>query len=96
MGELIDRILKGVDLSAPGASAQIFHNMMMMVPWVPLLWFTLFSAILGAVVGWWRGRLWTGIWISLVIGPIALLILWVLPSRRTPGGDDKAGPPAAQ
>ncbi len=85
-----------MDLSAPGASAQIFHNMMAMVPWVPLLWFTLFSAILGALVGWWRGRLWTGIWISLVIGPIALLILWVLPSRRADRSGDGSGPPAAR
>lgn len=92
MGDLLQRILKGVDLSSPDASAQILHNMMAMMPWAALLWFTLFSVVLGAVVGWWRGRLWTGIWISLLIGPIALLILLVLPSRRTADGSQGQGP----
>lgn len=83
MDELLARATRGVDLSSPGAAWQIFHNLMAALPWTALLWFTLFSVVLGAVVGWWRGRLWTGIWISLVIGPIALLILLALPSRRT-------------
>jgi predicted small integral membrane protein len=96
MGELLQRILKGVDLSSPHASAQIFHNMLAMVPWVPLLWFTLFSAVLGLAVGWWRGRPWLGLWISIVIGPIALLILMALPSRRGKGGTDDGGSPDAR
>lgn len=96
MAELLHRILKGVDLSSPDATARIFHNLMGMVPWVPLLWFTLASVLLGALVGWWRGRLWTGIWISLVIGPVALLVLLALPSRRAHPTTGDEGPPPAR
>ncbi len=96
MGELLQRILKGVDLGAPGATAQIFHNLMLVIPWVPLLWFTLFSAVLGIAVGWWRGRPWLGLWTSLVIGPVALIILMALPSRRPTQGTDREGPPHEQ
>lgn len=96
MGELLQRILKGVDLSSPHAAWQIFHNMMALMPWAALLWFTLFSLVLGAAVGWWRGRLWTGIWISLLIGPVALLILLALPSRRAHPTSEDEGPPSPQ
>lgn len=95
MHEILTRAMRGVDLSSPDAAWQILHNLMAVLPWTALLWFTLFSVLLGAAVGWWRGRLWTGIWISLVIGPIALLILLGLPSRRdhpTSGHE----PPSAQ
>jgi hypothetical protein len=96
MAELLHRILKGVDLSSPHAAWQIFHNMMALMPWTALLWFTAASLVLGAAVGWWRGRLWTGIWISLVIGPVALLILLALPSRRHRPASDGSGPPSTQ
>jgi predicted small integral membrane protein len=94
MGDLLARATHGVDLSSPGAAWQVFNNLMAAMPWTALLWFTLFSLVLGAVVGWWRGRLWSGIWISLVIGPIALLVLFALPSRRTSrtSADDPASP----
>ncbi|RAP59166.1 hypothetical protein [Oleiagrimonas sp. MCCC 1A03011] len=93
MGELLQRATRGVDLSSPDAAWQIFHNLMVMLPWAALLWFTLLSVLLGAVVGWWRGRLWTGIGISLVIGPLGLLILWALPSRRgRPTSEDESPP----
>lgn len=93
MGELLQRATRGVDLSAPDAAWHIFHNLMTMLPWTALLWFTLVSAVLGALVGWWRGRFWTGIFISLVIGPLGLLILWALPSRRArPTSEDESPP----
>jgi len=96
MGDLLHRILRGVDLSSPHAAWQIFHNLMAMMPWTALLWFTAASLVLGIVVGWWRGRLWTGIWISLLIGPVALLILLALPSRRVRPTSEGPGPPSAQ
>jgi hypothetical protein len=96
MEELLHRILKGVDLSSPDASARILHNMLTMLPWVSLLWFTLASVLLGALVGWWRGRLWTGIWVSVLIGPVAMLVLLALPSRRAHPTSDGQGPSGAQ
>lgn len=79
MNELLQRVLQGVDLEAPGAFVQILHNMLALVPWWQLLWFTVGCAVVGAALGWWRGRIALGVVLGVVVGPIGWLALWALP-----------------
>ncbi|HEX7348661.1 MAG TPA: hypothetical protein VF264_03280 [Rhodanobacteraceae bacterium] len=82
VGDLLQQLLKGVTPGAPGAFWQVLHNAFELVPWWPLIWFTVACAVIGAVLGWWRGRVATGIVLGLVIGPIAWAALWALPPGR--------------
>lgn len=80
--DLLQKILQGVDPGAPGAFWKLLHNMLALVPWWPLIWFTVACAVMGAAIGWWRGRIGLGIALGLVVGPIAWAALWVLPPGR--------------
>jgi hypothetical protein len=82
MNDLLQKLLQGVDPGTPGAFWRLLHNMLVLVPWWPLIWFTLACAVVGAVIGWWRGRIALGIALGLVVGPIAWAALWALPPGR--------------
>lgn len=82
MNDLLHKILQGVDPAAPGAFWRILHNMLMLVPWWPLIWFTVACAVIGVVLGWWRGRIALSLVLGLVVGPVAWLALWALPPGR--------------
>lgn len=82
MQDLLQKLLQGVDPGTPGAFWRLLHNMLILVPWWPLIWFTLACAVVGAVIGWWRGRIALGIALGLVVGPIAWAALWALPPGR--------------
>lgn len=90
MEDLLAKATSDVDPDAPGAFLQIFANIMALVPWWPLFWFTVLCVVVGAVLGWWRGRIWLGIGLALVLGPIGWFTLWVFPrgarvaASRTP------------
>jgi hypothetical protein len=60
----------------------LLHNMLALVPWWPLIWFTVACAVAGAVLGWWRGRIGLGIVLGVVVGPLSWPVLWVLPPGR--------------
>lgn len=79
MNALLQRLLQGVDPGTPGAFWRLLHNMLALVPWWPLVWFTLACAVIGAVIGWWRGRVALALALGLVVGPIAWVALWALP-----------------
>lgn len=79
MENLLQKITQGVDPDAPDATLRIFENIMTLMPWWPLLWFTVACVAVGAVLGWWRGRVWLGIALALVLGPIGWFTLWVFP-----------------
>lgn len=79
MNALLQKLLQGVDPNAPGAFWQILHNALALVPWWPLIWFTVASAVIGLVLGWWRGRIGLALLLGLVVGPIAWAALWALP-----------------
>lgn len=79
MDALLQRLLQGVDPGAPGAFWQIFHNAVALVPWWPLIWFTAACAVVGAVLGWWRGRIVLAVLLGLVVGPVAWVALWAMP-----------------
>lgn len=82
MNELVQKALQGVDPNAPGAFWQIMHNLLALVPWWPLIWFTLACAVAGAAIGWWRGRIGLGIALGVLVGPIGWLALWAVPPSR--------------
>lgn len=89
MGELLSRATRGVDLSAPDAAWQIFRNLMALVPWWPLFWFTVACVVVGAVLGRWRGRPWFGVAWALLLGPVGWLMVLALPRR--PGVTERDG-----
>jgi hypothetical protein len=82
MNALLQKLLQGVDPGTPGAFWRLLHNMLVLIPWWPLVWFTVACAIVGAAIGWWRGRIALGVALGLVVGPIAWVALWALPPGR--------------
>lgn len=81
MGDLLARALDGVDPDAPDAAWQIFRNLMALMPWWPLVWFTVGCVAVGALIGWWRGRFWHGVLWSLLLGPLGWIVPLALPKR---------------
>jgi len=67
--------MRGVDPDDPAASLHIFSNLMGLVPWGSLIAWQVFFVLVGALLGWWRGRLMAGIVGALVLGPFG----WIIP-----------------
>ncbi|TCV94739.1 hypothetical protein EC912_103224 [Luteibacter rhizovicinus] len=84
MDELIDKVMQGVDPMDPGASWTILTRLMALTPWWSLLAWTVFFVLVGALLGWWRGRLKVGIVAALILGPFGWVVPF-LPVRRKPG-----------
>lgn len=82
MQDLLQKLLQGVDPGTPGAFWRLFHNMLVLVPWWPLIWFTAACAATGALLGWWRGRVVLGVVLGVVVGPIGWAALWAMPPGR--------------
>jgi hypothetical protein len=79
MNDLLQKLLQGVDPGTPGAFWRLFHIMLVLIPWWPLIWVTLACAVIGAGIGWWRGRIVLAVALGLVVGPIAWVALWAFP-----------------
>ena len=84
MDELIAKATQGVDLSSPDASLHIFMNLMNMLPMAALFWWSLVFVAVGALLGWWRGRLWAGVIWALALGPIGWIIVLLAPQSAKP------------
>lgn len=84
MDELLAKATQGVDLDSPDASVHIFLNLMNMIPWAELFWWNLAFIVVGALLGWWRGRLMAGIVWALVLGPIGWIVVLVAPKSAKP------------
>ncbi len=82
MNALLTRVMQGVNLSNPDAGLLMFRNLLALVPWWPLLGWTIFSVLGGVWIGWKRGRLRQAVLWSLIIGVAAWPILLALPSRN--------------
>jgi hypothetical protein len=82
--ELIAKAIQGVDMDAPDAFIHIFINLMAMVPWVALFWWNLAFVAVGALLGWWRGRLLAGVVWALVLGPIGWIVVLLMPKSAKP------------
>ena len=83
MDELIAKATQGVDLDAPGAFWQVFMNLLHGMPWAALFWWNVLFVVVGALLGWWRGRLLEGIVWALVLGPIGWVVILVKPRPVT-------------
>ena len=83
MDELLAKATHGVDLDAPGAFFHVFFNLLNMVPWTAIFWWNLLFVAVGALLGWWRGRLLEGIVWAWVLGPIGWVVI-LLKQRRVP------------
>ncbi|MFC5740970.1 hypothetical protein [Dyella tabacisoli] len=88
MDELLNKAMNGVDPDAPGAFWQVFLNLMGIVPWGALFWWSVGFVVVGAALGWWRGRLLEGVVWAALLGPIGWFVVLARP-RTKPG----AGPP---
>lgn len=79
MDELLAKATAGVDLHAPDAFWHIFANLMNMLPWAALLWWNVAFIAVGALLGWWRGRLAEGVAWAAVLGPIGWVVIVAKP-----------------
>ena len=77
MDELLAKATQGVDVDSPDAFLQIFMNLMGLVPWVALFWWSVLFVVVGALLGWWRGRTVEGVVLALVLGPIGWIVVWL-------------------
>jgi hypothetical protein len=84
MEELLAKAMKGVDPDSPGAFFHIFFNLMNIVPWTALFWWSVAFVAVGGLLGWWRGRVTEGIVWALVLGPIGWIIVLRAPRSAKP------------
>ncbi|PTR32797.1 hypothetical protein C8J98_1045 [Luteibacter sp. OK325] len=81
--------MQGVDPDDPAASLRIFSNLMGLVPWWNLIAWQVFFVVVGALLGWWRGRTMAGIVAALVLGPFGWVVPFMpkrVPPSQSPGG----------
>ena len=79
MDELLAKATQGADPDAPGAFWHIFFNLLNMLPWAAMFWWSLLFVAVGALLGWWRGRLFEGIVWAWVLGPIGWIVILARP-----------------
>ncbi|GAB2549567.1 hypothetical protein [Rhodanobacter koreensis] len=84
MDELLAKATQGVDLDAPGAFWHVFINLLNLLPWAAMFWWNLLFIVVGALLGWWRGRLAEGIVWALVLGPIGWVVILARPLHQPP------------
>ncbi|HEY8587751.1 MAG TPA: hypothetical protein VIL60_13635 [Rhodanobacter sp.] len=82
MDDLLARATQGIDPDAPGAFWHVFMNLLNMLPWTTIFWWNVAFVLVGAGLGWWRGRMVEGIVWAWVLGPIGWIVL--LFRSRTP------------
>ena len=83
MDELLVRATQGVDPDAPGAFWHVFFNLLNMLPWAAMFWWSLLFVAVGALLGWWRGRPFEGIVWAWVLGPIGWIVILARPRPVT-------------
>jgi hypothetical protein len=78
----LEKAMQGVDPDSPDAFIHVFLNLMGMVPWVALFWWSIAFVVVGALLGWWRGRTVDGIVWAIVLGPIGWLVVLAQPRPK--------------
>ncbi|TAL91724.1 MAG: hypothetical protein EPN69_09475 [Rhodanobacter sp.] len=84
MDDLLARATRGVDPDAPGAYWHVFFNLLNMVPWTAMFWWSAFFVAIGLVLGWWRGRVLEGALWAWLLGPIGWIVILRKPGRKPP------------
>ena len=93
MDEWLAKATQGVDMDSPSASLHIFLNLMQMLPWAALFWWSVGFVVVGALLGWWRGRLAEGILWSAVLGPLGWIMLFLPPRHGSRSAARRQPPP---
>ena len=74
--------MQGVDPDSPDAFLHIFMNLMGMLPWAALFWWNVAFVVVGALIGWWKGRLLEGVVWAAVLGPLGWIVVLLRPRPR--------------
>jgi hypothetical protein len=88
MDELLAKATQGVDADSPDAFIHIFLNLLNLMPWAAMFWWSVAFVVVGAALGWLRGRTMEGIVWSAALGPIGWIIVLMKPASRP-----RTGPP---
>jgi hypothetical protein len=88
MDELLARATQGVDPDSPDAFVHIFLNLLNLMPWAAMFWWSVAFVVVGAALGWFRGRTVEGIVWSAALGPIGWIVVLMKPVSRP-----RTGPP---
>jgi hypothetical protein len=79
MLDWLEQLMQGIDPDAPDATLQLFLRLMGLVDWWLLLWITLGSMAVGALIGWRRGTLWRDVGLAAALGPLGWIVSFLLP-----------------
>lgn len=79
MDALLARAMQGIDPEAPGAFWQVFFRLLNMLPWASMFWWSVVFVIVGAVLGWWRGRVIDGVVWACLLGPLGWIVIMLKP-----------------
>ena len=82
MDDLLARAAQGVDPDAPGVYWQVFFNLLNLMPWAAMFWWSLVFVAVGVLLGWWRGRVVEGALWAWVLGPIGWIVILCKPRRK--------------
>ncbi|WP_243050244.1 hypothetical protein [Dyella sp. RRB7] len=82
MEQWLDKAMQGVDPDSPDAFLRIFVNLMAAMPWAALFWWSVVFVVVGALLGWWRGRLLEGIAWAAALGPFGWVVVLMRPRPR--------------
>jgi len=82
MDELLAKASQGVDPDAPDAFFQIFLNLLNLMPWAAMFWWSVAFVVVGAVLGWFRGRTVEGIVWAAALGPIGCIVILIRPKSK--------------
>lgn len=82
MEQWLDKAMQGVDPDSPDAFLRIFINLMAAMPWAALFWWSIVFVVVGALLGWWRGRLVEGIVWAAALGPLGWIVVLVRPRPK--------------
>ena len=82
MDELLAKASQGVDPDAPDAYFQIVLNLLNLMPWAAMFWWSVAFVVVGAVLGWFRGRTVEGIVWAAALGPIGWIVILIRPKPK--------------
>ena len=82
MDELLAKATQGVDVDSPDAFVHIFINLLNLMPWAAMFWWSIVFIVVGAGLGWLRGRTLEGIVWAAAIGPFGWIAILVRPVAK--------------
>ncbi len=82
MDALLAKASQGVDPDAPGAFFTIFFNLLNLLPWAAMFWWSVAFVVVGAVLGRFRSRTVEGIVWAAALGPIGWIVILIRPRPK--------------